>query len=233
MRYKTERDLQIEIASLDFGLVGFPDISYVRREVPVGGCIPDLVTIGFYEMPSTEYWPNNWSYKHSYVIWLLRQWKRLTAETIASLSFESLHRVKPIIQDLVESGAAVQTESGALILSKAVASIQAEVIAVEAKLRRWREALDQAIEYKTFADRVFVAMDSFGAPTEDGVLRKFFEYRVGLCAITTEGVEWLVYPRSNKQKRGHAREYLVTSAIVPSRQTLWSRRNPLKASSQD
>jgi predicted transcriptional regulator len=57
------------------------------------------------------------------------------------------------------------------------------ITAVEAKLKRWREALGQAREYSDFADRVFVALDGNQVKATPVMLDAFTESGVGLLLM--------------------------------------------------
>ncbi len=231
--FNTERELQQELFALDIEPPNRHTTTFVRREVPVGACIPDLVYVRFVEEPKTDLWPRHWSFLHSHVLWLLRRHAKLLPRTIARRSYESPDRILPILRDLIRSGAVTEATSGALQLSPAMARIDAEVVAAEAKLRNWREALSQAIVYQRFADRVFVAMDASGAPTAKEIWKKFRSMGVGLCVVVRQEIEWYVTPLPRRRgKPGAEREYLISSAAAATRQTLWSRRYATKASFQ-
>jgi hypothetical protein len=222
--FESEVALQQTLARLDFVQGDNYAHTFSRREVPVGGCIPDLVLVRFAEPPDAGLWPTRRSFRHAFVVWLLRRHgSRLHPETIAARAFESLARIRPVLDDLLETGALREAESGALALSPLLVRVQAEVVAVEAKLRRWREALDQATAYARFADRVLVAMDATAAPRTVEALAEFRRRGAGLLAVGTRDFEWLVSPRRSTRKPGPEWDDLVSSAGA-MRQTLWVRR---------
>ena len=98
------------------------------------------------------------------------------------------------------------------------------MVAIEAKLCRWRDALRQAETYTQFADRVVVAMDLHGVPRASSAASLFRKRGIGLCGLSPHATEWLVRPESNPDCRGPEWEYLVATAPAPSAQTLWSLR---------
>jgi hypothetical protein len=55
-----------------------------------------------------------------------------------------------------------------------------ELIAIEAKLRRWRQALEQAVTYRRFADRSYVALDANQVTFTCDMAAAFTESGVGL-----------------------------------------------------
>lgn len=224
MLYKNERELQHELSTIDFEFLTGNKFAYTRREVPVGGCIPDLVSIQFTQEPKINHSPARWSYKHSFVIWLLRNWEMLSLEKMASITFEPIDRLTPIIFDLEAMGILQKRNSNNFILSSEIEELQASVIAAEAKLRNWRQALSQAKRYKDFANIVFVAMDATKVPKTKEAISEFRNEKVGLCAVAPGSIEWIIYPTMRINGLGHEREYLIMSAILPNTQTLWSRR---------
>ncbi len=230
MSYKTEKDLQLELFATDFEFFDSCPVFFKRREVRVGECIPDLVSIHFHEDVSYHTWPKKWSYQYSYIVWLLRRWKCLTPQDIASLAYDEEKRIGLLIDHLIKNDIAFERETGEIMLSEKTLSVKAEVVAVEAKLRNWRDALSQAMRYKDFADLVIVAMDASNAPIEENIVKMFDEQKIGLCGVTHGLVNWIVYPRKQAVKLGHEKEYLVLSATMPSTQILWDKRNCLNAS---
>ena len=57
--------------------------------------------------------------------------------------------------------------------------------AVELKLRRWREALDQAINYLKFADRAYVVLDGDQIARDEEMIKAFRAYGVGLLMASS------------------------------------------------
>lgn len=199
------------------------EVSRSKREVPVGGCIPDIVAVSFREMPDAAIWPRKWTLRHIHVLHAASLRPRLHLRSLAARCHESIDRLRPLVRDLIRTGALIEFESGAVGLAHDIAAIEAEVVAVEAKLDRWRDALKQAVTYKRFADRSIVAMDWAGAPRDPTSLREFEAVGVGLCAVSTDLTEWLVPPPPPEAARSAERHYLVASAAT-LRQTSWSLR---------
>lgn len=223
--FHSERELQAQLAHLDLGIEGSYSITFQRREVPVGPCIPDLIYVRFAQPPDPLLWPRRWTFRHSFALWLLRQDVALTLKAIAERFYESPDGgIKQTMHDLIRSGAVIENPSQTFGLSPAMRAVQAEVIAVEVKLSRWTRALEQAQSYLRFADRSFVAMDARQAPKRSSVLDKFLELGIGLCVLLPQSMEWLVMPQPAKGLHGCDREYLIASAASKSRQTLWSVR---------
>jgi len=204
--------------------------TFVRREVPMGEVIPDIIYVGFRSPPKHSMWSRKWTFRHSFVLSLVRHRHRLHKETIACLCYETEERISSLLIDLQRSGAIVQNSNGSYSLSRDMSHIKACVVAVETKLRRWRDALEQAKMYRRFADESIVVMAAVYVPKQKDDLSLFRKAGVGLCAATPKGVCWVIKPK-NSCPMGAEREYLIGSAARGG-QTLWSCLKSLKASRQ-
>lgn len=222
MNYKLEKDLQMDLAIRDLGIL-VSSTQYIRREVAIGECIPDVVIVGFPDNFGIINYPKKISNRHIYILWLIKKSKQISSYEIANKSFQRIDKVNRIIKDLVDSGAVIKTENGDFRVQDTIASLQTEVVAIEAKLSKWNQALEQAKRYQEFADKVIVAIDADKTPKRKSVIEKFIEQNIGLCAISPNSLDWIVYPRYAFVE-SFEKECLVTSALSPSTHTLWERR---------
>lgn len=223
LQFENERALLTDLAHSDLGLDESFPTTLIRLEVPVGGCIPDLVCVRFSRKPARELWPRRWGYRHAYILWLLRRWRRLHLKTIAARIYECPEKVEPVLHALVKSGAIVVKPTGAFSLSVQMETLRAEVISAETKLCRWKDALKQAQQYRHFSDRVFVAMDPNGTPTTSAAIEVFRRSRIGLCAVDSPILRWVIQPQP-LPLGGPNREYLISAAASSRGQSLWSVR---------
>lgn len=230
MTYLYEKDLQLDLSTIVASQNRRNSIGFFRREIPIGECIPDLVYVEFRAAPILEKIPQRWSNRHSYLIWLLKKWNRLTLSEISDLYFVSETKIKPLINDLVKTKMIIEDDNY-FSLSNWVSSIQAEVVSYEAKLYRWKEALKQCIRYSAFSDRTYVVMDKDGVPSKASILHDFEENNIGLCVINNNKLEILVNPKNNIDL-GFEKEYIIFSTLIPSRQIFWSFLNSENAFSQ-
>ena len=68
-----------------------------------------------------------------------------------------------------------------------VQGIAKDSIAIEAKLRNWKRALDQAFRYKWFAKKSIVVLDSANILPAVSNLDQFKKYNIGLAEINKRG----------------------------------------------
>jgi hypothetical protein len=222
LNFENEKSLQLKVATSDLWRHRqFSDV-FIRREVPVGACIPDIICVRFFDFPDPNFWPKRWTYRHTFVLWLLRRWHRLKLLSIAQRTYEDPDKIMLILDELTRCGAIVKTSTGSFMLSTKMRNLRADIISVEVKLYRWKEALEQAKIYKNFSDSSFVAMDSNGIPKNPEIISIFQKNRVGLCAVSNEAINWIVPPYPSQIKNGPDREYLISGAASYT-QTLWSR----------
>lgn len=218
--FTREHDLRDTVFALPLTDRHSTTLTMVRREVPMGGVRPDLVYVSFAQQPIESLWPRNWTYRHAHIVSILRSHRKLRLSTLAKRCYDQPERVSPLISDIESTGAVKRSPTGAYYLSEAMLAVDAQVLAVETKLLRWRNALEQATEYRRFADGSVVAMAPTFAPRDGDYLNYFKSNGIGLLTIADGTIEWFVAPRFSKA-RGAEKEYLVGSA-ARSHQTLWS-----------
>ncbi len=223
--YSSEYELQLDLFKMQLKLDGSYANTLIRREVHMGSCIPDFIYVSFKQVPNPHLWPRKFANRHCFVLWWLRNEFELSLEEIAARFYMPPRGiVVQTINELINSGAVQTINSGKFALSTEMKTVQAEVVAVEAKLSNWKRAIQQAQDYLNFADKVFVAMDPYQMPKKLTVLEKFRELGIGLCAILPEKMDWFVFPQVQANYSGVDREFLIASAGSLSHQTLWSSR---------
>lgn len=196
---------------------------WIRREMPMGRRIPDVVMLRFPSPPPLQLWPRTSTYAHAAAIAELRRAVILRKSRLAERLFETHDRVARLVRDLVATGAVIES-GNTLRLSPAMRTSTAEVVAIEAKLARWTEAMHQAESYRSFADRVFVAMDAGLFDTQSTrAIAAFRRAGVGLYLVNRSGIQ-LAYKGRAERQMTPEREYVFASALSTRSQTLWIRR---------
>ncbi len=80
----------------------------------------------------------------------------------------------------------------ALLTDRAVGLLRMDVIAIEAKLTRWKDALEQARSYQDYSDRSYVALDARRVHVTDSMVSEFEKYGVGLIMCRPDEVSILL-----------------------------------------
>lgn len=109
--------------------------------------------------------------------------KPLRLGAIARQLYSRVERVAPRLRLLEKRGVLESVKGGAYCLRSDLNWWSVHVIAVEAKLRRWREALHQAVSYLTFANQAYVALPSAVVDENNDLARAAEAARVGVIAV--------------------------------------------------
>ena len=196
--------------------------SWARREMPIGGRIPDVVIVSFEHAPPRNLWPRRFSFRHAAIMAVLRQRPNLTIKSVARRCYETEERISLAVADLLHAGAIEEHRPGIHRLSPAVSRLQVQVTAIEAKLTRWSEALAQAQTYTEFADHVFVALDA-SCSISTKVRTAFRRAGVGLWSSSESSLLRVVSPRVYRKWTAE-KEYVIASVLAPRSSSLWQRR---------
>lgn len=222
--FASERLLQTRIAEALPIVLDGESMGAVRREMPVGSCIPDVVFVRVFGAPRTTLWPRNWSFRHACIVAQLRGRAALQPASLARLAYEREVDVCAMLGHLEQSGAIVRSARGAVALSPEMRAVRTQITAVEAKLERWQDALAQAAAYREFADRALVAMDAGAARLlAPRVVEKFRSAGVGLCVVDAQKIRFLTRGRVARASSAK-REYVAASLFAERSQRLWMRR---------
>lgn len=85
------------------------------------------------------------------------------------------------------SNSYVSSQDSLFQISRKYKEILSESIAIEAKLKNWRRALEQAYRYKWFASKSFVVLDSAHINPALTNMKEFRRFNVGLAEINKAG----------------------------------------------
>jgi hypothetical protein len=149
------------------------------REQPIGTVIPDLLFgIWWGELP--RYRGLNTVSRHI-LSWLSIQKMANSEEQLRQELFLSQHAADSAVSSLRRVGAISTRETGEVELRPEFdVSGTVRLIAIEMKLKRWREALAQAIEYRKFADEAYVVLDGNQVRMSIDLRDEFLAHGIGL-----------------------------------------------------
>jgi predicted transcriptional regulator len=150
----------------------------VAREVDLGLIIPDLL-VGVWHADAPVARAAG-TYVDSCVLAQLEAAGGHSTESLAEHLYLSRWRTEEVLARLAQKGTIVRRRSGTWNLAPAAGTRHIEIVAIEAKLTRWRDALAQAAAYLEFADRAVVVLDGAQVRTTPAMLAAFRDARVGL-----------------------------------------------------
>jgi hypothetical protein len=103
--------------------------------------------------------------------------------------FVSRTAANAAISHLVKLGAIRKHASGEIqVRSPFTANGDIHIASIEIKLRRWREALNQAIQYKQFSDQSWVVLDASQVSINEEMVSSFKDAGIGLLLQCGWGV---------------------------------------------
>jgi hypothetical protein len=130
---------------------------------------------------------------------LLETHVELKLEEILSHIFLAPPTAQRIFQKLQRMGVLTRTTSGAVRISDTHTTRRVEIVAVEFKLRRWKDALAQAITYQKFADRSYVVLDEDQVTVGPQMDFAFRAAAVGLILQREAALRVLIEPTAKAQ----------------------------------
>lgn len=211
-----EEDLCAVLAErLDDVLVRSPrTLTRTLLQRPVGAVIPDLIFVRAYVAP-TQVLPRGGLTTLESAIVAALLGGPLRDTTIARRLFSRVERIAPRLRALERRGVLAQATEGVYVLRRRAALNRIRVVAVEAKLRRWGDAIRQAASYLTFANQSYVALPRDLAEGNSDLLRAVLKAHVGLLSVEPDRVQ-IVRAAPKHQPRTAERVWLL-SRMVPLR----------------
>jgi hypothetical protein len=189
--FRFERDMFASLSELlPERITSAPDRLVHLREPTVGNVIPDLL---FGEW-SEDLRPlkRNFTFIEARILALLEQRDELLESEVSQILHLSAPAAARAFKRIQESGLVFPTRAGKISLDAGCFTRAVLVTAVELKLRRWREALDQAVDYLKFADRAYVVLDGDQIRRDEEMIRSFGASRVGLFMLRAGGLAEVV-----------------------------------------
>jgi hypothetical protein len=162
-------------------VLGFPSSSHwiALREPTIGSVIPDLL-IGVAPEVKPVRSRRRCTVLEAHVVALLEGTAPLSTLQIIESLYLTRMGAEYTLGRLHRSGVLVQTEGDHWTIAEAASTAGIEIVAIEAKLRRWRDALAQASAYRTFANRVYAVLDGNQVTRSDILVESFQDAGVGL-----------------------------------------------------
>lgn len=163
---------------------------HLSAEVQVGAVVPDLLAL---RAPLTPSFAATLSNMDSWVLCELLAGGPKHPATIARRLYATDASVRARLAMLQRLGVVSSTMRGAYTATCRSYFEAAELIAVEAKLRRWREAAAQALRYLEFANESYMALPEETISTHRAtIIQTCKQSGIGLISVTPEDVCFIV-----------------------------------------
>lgn len=92
--------------------------------------------------------------------------------------------------------------NGVFIVKKEYEPVVETIVAIEAKLRDWKQALRQACRYRRFSDYSLVLLDADNVAPAVKAKEMFVEYGIGLASLDQRGCSILISPARHDRRSG-------------------------------
>lgn len=181
-------------------------------ERPVGMVIPDLIFIRAYHAPGRLLPRSGLTALESAIVAALLGGRPLRDTTIAKRLFSHVERIVPRLRALERQGVVDQPSEGVYVLRSRAALDRARVVAVEAKLRRWSDAVRQAASYLAFANEAYVALPREVADGNSALRRAVVKARVGLMLVDPHSVR-ISHAAPRHKPRSAQRVWLLSRTV--------------------
>lgn len=189
--------------------LGWSGEATMLSEVQVGSVIPDLVLVDPRRVGSSV------GSLTGFETWIVADLLRSRSRRVKTLSrrlFARPEATTRAVARLERVGFLARASEASFSLREDSFPRDAEVVAIEAKLRRWREAIDQATEYLLFANCSYVALPKETIDGSMGILPACRHRGLGVIAVAPAGIH-VVRKAPRHQPRSAGWVSLVARAL--------------------
>jgi hypothetical protein len=215
--FRMERDLVTALRERSSAVLQRANVGrathQVFREQQVGMCIPDLLIVR--SNPAEDRTPLRLSYFDCALIATALKSGSVTVADLAASTYSAPEQIGKRVLRLVKLGL-MSKRSDLLSEPANVVPRGAQVVAVEAKMTRWRDALAQARDYLRFANEAYIAMPAGVIGRNAGALAACADAGVGVIAV--DEVDAHVVLRAEGHRQCSAEWVRIVSNSVGFRQ---------------
>lgn len=196
---------------------------HILSEQQVGMCIPDLLVVR--AKPGEDRTPLRLGYFDCALIAAALKAGSVTVADLAASTYSAPEQIGKRVLRLVKLGL-MSERSGGIRVPANTLPTGVHVVAVEAKLTRWREAISQARDYLTFANEAYIAMPANVIARNARALAACAEVGVGVIAVDEVDARIVLHAQMHRPCSG---EWVrIVSGSIGLRQP----NTPAKASRQ-
>ena len=167
----------------------------VMPQVSVGQIIPDLVVIRSVSTGGRKGREIRLTGFESWIVGELMTMGALAETTLTYRLFTREETTRAALAKLEKIGVVRRTEEATYVLTTDI-STRFEIVSVEAKLTKWREAIEQAKAYLRFSDETFIALPASVIDRNTKIYDRCASEGVGLLAVTKTAIRVVLAPRA-------------------------------------
>lgn len=193
--FKTEKELVVEITK-NLGdpkhlktLFSKNFKSKIFEELNLGYGIPDVVVVQYKNNKSLKKRKEFLNYFDISILDLIEKKEQVSIEDIVFLTKSTKSKINNTLS-LLQSEKLILYREGKYFSHKKYAGALEDCLAIEAKLKNWKRALEQAYRYRWFSNKSFVMLPGENINPALKNISLFEKYGVGLASIDKErGIE--------------------------------------------
>lgn len=178
-------------------------IQYITRELQSGNNIADVVYseklerdhILFYNYVDSYYYVKNIYNKH-----------KIGLNNLEITNKKNRKEFQQFLRELEKKGY-IKVENNKIEVVKKVDLATKNLVAIEAKLFDWRAGIEQAIRYKEYSNKVYVAIENEEISKIDKTI--FKEKNIGLMSVSKNNVKEIIKPKREKIERLDVQYYMT------------------------
>lgn len=156
----------------------YPSGARIAHEPTIGRIIPDVVLAD--PFPAQDVFARvRLTFLHCHALAMAHGVNGVSCERMRSELHVPMSAARRVLNDLTRRDFLVQSH-GSYFVANSVMLSNARLVAIEIKMKRWREALNQALSYRAFADQAVVVLDGNQVKATGEVLNAFHTAGVGL-----------------------------------------------------
>jgi hypothetical protein len=212
--FRTEADFVSELHKVLINVTPGARVSS-EREVAAGRRIADLVLLLADSAATERAIADELSVAECVLLSTLRRRGRLTHDTLLEATGTSARSLQSILQRLERRGLLTQTRSGKVSLVPSWTR-SASLVAFEAKLHKWRDALEQARWYRKYADASYVVLPIAHAKAAMKASDEFLAAGVGLLVFDVTAL-YCTIPAARSREHDWRREFVLSRFALQPR----------------
>lgn len=171
--------------------------THTAEEFVSGNGRPDLVFANASSKGS--FWkinPPDYETLHLLIKHLNKQGRVISIDEVLGVGIQNRKKAQLIINTLKDLGFVDYKDVNHIVVTRKYIPIANEFVSIEAKLSDWKSGIYQAVRYKAFSNRSYLAISE---QYLDKVDRKFLkENGIGLITVSSEGASIVVRAKKDK-----------------------------------
>ncbi|MBN2348113.1 MAG: hypothetical protein JXJ22_04710 [Bacteroidales bacterium] len=204
--FKLEKDM-LPIIEYSFSQL-YEDLK-IKREFNSGNGICDLTCAILNNYPP-DITINNFNEMFYLLNYINIKGKRISPANMISENNLDKKTLNKLLSKLHKAGY-LKEEENYLVIEKTYKPLVKKVISVEAKLKNWKDGFYQALRYKCFSHKSFLAISNEFVRNVD--VNLFKEHNIGLISVYSDDIKILYNPKSENPTNKTAYYHLSENFI--------------------